>query len=161
MNWLCIHLSKQQKKSNKKQGWKEWIILKHFLSIWRTSRIINDKITEPCCMDSSFPQDSPISPFLFPIYTNSLHKIKECGFYTASFIDDITIKMVSFWSPYLLCISLCFIFFSIISSKANKLIIYLKMIWILVIPRQLLAKCYRSAMNRPNSVILSLTMPIS
>ena len=47
-------------------------------------------------MDSSFLQDSPISLFLFPIYTNSLNKIKECGFYTASFIDDITIKMVSF-----------------------------------------------------------------
>ena len=48
-------------------------------------------------MDSSFPQDSPISPFLFPIYTNSLHnKTKERGFYTASFIDDITIKMVGF-----------------------------------------------------------------
>lgn len=47
-------------------------------------------------MDSSFPQDSSISPFLFPIYTNSLHKIKEYGFYIASFIDDITIKMVDF-----------------------------------------------------------------
>jgi hypothetical protein len=62
------------------------------LSKRRTSLIIYGKGTEPRYVNSGIPQGSPISLFLFLIYTSSLYnKIREAGAHVVGFIDDITI----------------------------------------------------------------------
>ena len=66
--------------------------MSHFLGGRRTSLIIHGKVAKPRRVDLGIPQGSPISPFLFLIYTSSLYcKIRETGAHAVGFIDDITI----------------------------------------------------------------------
>ena len=66
----------------------------HFVSDRRANMIVDGVPGKERSVETGVPQDSPVSPLLFLIYTAPLYEIiKEMGARVSGFVDDITVHV--------------------------------------------------------------------